>query len=177
MNQRLKGRRIAALAADGFVKVELVVPMKALKAAGAEVDVISLRDGKIRGVNLHEPTRQQRSALFGRYQHPLLKTLEPLADFSGHLRHAIDDLAARDGDGQLRRDGEATEFAVRRGGDRRRLLGFGVGDAGGDALDVTGDVAAFHRQRAAVARHCANGVFSDLLDPLRSHRRACSRIR
>jgi protease I len=55
MDQRLKGRRIAALAADGFEKVELVVPMKALKAAGAEVDVISLREGNIRGVNLHEP--------------------------------------------------------------------------------------------------------------------------
>lgn len=55
MDQRLKGRRIAALAADGFEKVELVVPMKALRAAGADVDVISLRHGSIRGVNLHEP--------------------------------------------------------------------------------------------------------------------------
>jgi protease I len=55
MDQRLKGRRIAALAADGFEKVELVVPMKALQAAGAQVDVISLRHGSIRGVNLHEP--------------------------------------------------------------------------------------------------------------------------
>jgi protease I len=55
MDQRLKGRRIAALAADGFEKVELVVPMKALQAAGAMVDVISLRHGSIRGVNLHEP--------------------------------------------------------------------------------------------------------------------------
>src|SRR3954467_12526150 len=55
MDQRLKGRRIAALAADGFEKVELVVPMKALQAAGAHVDVISLRHGHIRGGNLHEP--------------------------------------------------------------------------------------------------------------------------
>jgi protease I len=55
MRQRLKGRRIAALAADGFEKVELAVPMKALQAAGAKVDVISLRHGNIRGVNLHEP--------------------------------------------------------------------------------------------------------------------------
>src|SRR5688572_25296147 len=55
MDQRLTGRRIAALAADGFEKVELVVPMKALRAAGAKVDVISLRHGSIRGVNLHEP--------------------------------------------------------------------------------------------------------------------------
>jgi protease I len=55
MDQRLKGRRIAALAADGFEKVELVIPMKALRAAGADVEVISLRHGSIRGVNLHEP--------------------------------------------------------------------------------------------------------------------------
>jgi hypothetical protein len=55
MNRRLKGRRIAALAADGFEKVELVVPMKALHAAGAKIDMISLRHGNIRGMNLHEP--------------------------------------------------------------------------------------------------------------------------
>jgi protease I len=55
MDQRLKGRRLAALAADGFEKVELVVPMRALQTAGATVDVISLRHGNIRGVNLHEP--------------------------------------------------------------------------------------------------------------------------
>jgi protease I len=60
MDQRLKGRRIAALAADGFEMVELVVPMKALQAAGAKVDVISLRHGKIRGVNLHEPASRVR---------------------------------------------------------------------------------------------------------------------
>jgi protease I len=51
----LKGRRIAVLAADGFEKVELTVPVKALKAAGAHVDIISLRPGRIRGVNLDEP--------------------------------------------------------------------------------------------------------------------------
>ncbi len=55
MKQQLKDRRIAALAADGFEKVELTVPMYALRLAGAEVDVISLRHGRIRGVNLHEP--------------------------------------------------------------------------------------------------------------------------
>jgi protease I len=53
--RRLKGRTIAALAADGFEKVELVVPLRALKAAGAKVDVVSLRRGRIRGVNLHMP--------------------------------------------------------------------------------------------------------------------------
>jgi protease I len=51
----LKGRRIAALVADGYEKVELALPMRALQLVGAKVDVISLRRGRIRGVNLHEP--------------------------------------------------------------------------------------------------------------------------
>jgi protease I len=51
----LKGRKIVALAADGFEKVELVIPLRALKRAGAKVDVVSLRHGRIRGVNLHMP--------------------------------------------------------------------------------------------------------------------------
>lgn len=56
MELQLKGRRIAALAADGFEEVELAVPMGALRLAGAKVDVVSLRHGSIRGVNLHEPS-------------------------------------------------------------------------------------------------------------------------
>lgn len=55
VEHRLKGRRIAVLAADGFERVELTVPVAALRAAGADVDIISLRPGRIRGVNLHEP--------------------------------------------------------------------------------------------------------------------------
>ena len=55
MKRSLKGRRIAILAADGFEKVELTVPEKALRLAGAETEVVSLRHGRIRGVNLHEP--------------------------------------------------------------------------------------------------------------------------
>jgi protease I len=58
--RRLKGRTIAVLAADGFEKVELVVPLRALKAAGAKVDVVSLRRGRIRGVNLHMPASRVR---------------------------------------------------------------------------------------------------------------------
>jgi protease I len=56
----LKGRRIAALATDGFEKVELTVPMRALKRAGADVDVVSIRPGRIRGVNLHMPAKRVR---------------------------------------------------------------------------------------------------------------------
>ncbi len=53
--RQLKGRKIAALAADGFEKVELIIPLRALRLAGAKVDVVSLRHGRIRGVNLHLP--------------------------------------------------------------------------------------------------------------------------
>ncbi len=53
--RKLHSRKIAVLAADGFEKAELSIPVKALRAAGAEVEVISLRHGRIRGVNLHEP--------------------------------------------------------------------------------------------------------------------------
>ena len=60
MTRALNGRRIAVLAADGFEKVELTVPVAALKAAGAEVDIVSLRRGRIRGVNLHEPASRVR---------------------------------------------------------------------------------------------------------------------
>jgi protease I len=42
--------------------VELVAPMLALRAAGAKAEVVSLRRGRIRGVNLHEPARRVRVA-------------------------------------------------------------------------------------------------------------------
>lgn len=56
----LEGRRIAALAADGFEKVELTMPLRALRAAGAKVDVVSLRRGRIRGLNLNLPAKRVR---------------------------------------------------------------------------------------------------------------------
>jgi len=59
-NRPLKGRRIAVLAADGFEKVELTIPVNALRLAGAKIDIISLRHGAIRGVNLHEPASRVR---------------------------------------------------------------------------------------------------------------------
>lgn len=55
MLKKLKQKNVAILVADGFEKIELTAPMKALKAEGAKVEIISLRSGKIRGMNLHEP--------------------------------------------------------------------------------------------------------------------------
>ena len=43
MTRALKNRRVAVLVTDGFEKVELTIPVAALKAAGAEVDIGSLR--------------------------------------------------------------------------------------------------------------------------------------
>ncbi len=56
----LQGRRIAVLAADGFEKVELTVPLRALRAAGAKVEVVALPPGRIRGLNLNLPATRVR---------------------------------------------------------------------------------------------------------------------
>jgi protease I len=53
--KRLEGMKVAVVAADGFEQVELTRPVKALEKEGAIVDVISLKPGKIRGMNLHLP--------------------------------------------------------------------------------------------------------------------------
>lgn len=47
----LSRHRIAILATDGFEELELTEPLRALRAAGAHVDVISLKEGTIRGVH------------------------------------------------------------------------------------------------------------------------------
>lgn len=54
----LEGVRIAVLAADGFEQVELTRPVKALRKAGAEVDIVSLHSGSIRGMNHMAPGRK-----------------------------------------------------------------------------------------------------------------------
>lgn len=51
----LAGKRIAVLAADGFEQAELDTPLAALAACGAEVTLISLRRGRIRGMHMHQP--------------------------------------------------------------------------------------------------------------------------
>jgi protease I len=47
--QSIEGKRIAVLATDGFEQSELEVPVKHLRAAGAEVHVVSLKSGEIMG--------------------------------------------------------------------------------------------------------------------------------
>jgi protease I len=45
----LSSKRVAIVATDGFEQSELVEPKKALEAAGATTEVISLQSGRIRG--------------------------------------------------------------------------------------------------------------------------------
>jgi protease I len=58
--QLLAGKRIAVLAADGFEQDELEKPVAALKTAGAELAVIALRAGRIRGMHVHQSGELQR---------------------------------------------------------------------------------------------------------------------
>ena len=46
--------RVAIIALDGFEEVELTEPMKALKAAGATVQVASVHPGEIQGFKHHD---------------------------------------------------------------------------------------------------------------------------
>ena len=48
-SDKLKGKKIAIVATDGFEQVELTKPKKYLEDEGADVDVISLKSGSIKG--------------------------------------------------------------------------------------------------------------------------------
>jgi protease I len=50
----LTGKRVAILATDMFEQVELVEPRKAVEAAGAEVELVSLETGEIQGFNHYD---------------------------------------------------------------------------------------------------------------------------
>jgi protease I len=52
--KQLAGKRIAVLAADGFEKNELAAPVAALREAGADVVIVGLHAGRIRGMNVHQ---------------------------------------------------------------------------------------------------------------------------
>lgn len=58
MNVDLTGLRVAVLAADGFEQVEVTSPVEALREHGAEVDILSLHPGRIRGVNFLYPGKK-----------------------------------------------------------------------------------------------------------------------
>src|SRR5436190_6190250 len=53
--QKLKGKKVAILAADMFERVELEEPRKALEEAGADVEIVSIDDGEIQGFDHFDP--------------------------------------------------------------------------------------------------------------------------
>ena len=56
MSDELKGKKVAFLATNGFEYSELTQPWDEIKAAGADVELISLESGKIQGESGGEPT-------------------------------------------------------------------------------------------------------------------------
>jgi protease I len=51
----LNGKKVAILAADMFERVELEEPRKALEDAGADVEIVSIHDGEIKGFDHFDP--------------------------------------------------------------------------------------------------------------------------
>jgi protease I len=101
MAQSLNGKTVAVLATDGFEQVELTEPVKALKQAGATVQVVAPKPGEIQGWNHHDkgdtvavdatldatdPGRYDALVLPGGVINPDALRLEPKAiDFVRHF--------------------------------------------------------------------------------------------
>jgi len=51
MARKLDGKKVAILVTDGFEQVEMTKPREALDEAGAEAKIVSLKPGKIQGMN------------------------------------------------------------------------------------------------------------------------------
>lgn len=58
--KKLKGLRVAVLVTNGFEQVELTRPVKKLERLGAEVTMVSLQAGSIRGMNHMLPGKRVR---------------------------------------------------------------------------------------------------------------------
>ncbi|MEN5301128.1 MULTISPECIES: type 1 glutamine amidotransferase domain-containing protein [unclassified Pseudomonas] len=55
MSMQLNGKRVAFLVTDGFEQVELTGPREALEKNGAVVDILSDKEGTVRGWNHDKP--------------------------------------------------------------------------------------------------------------------------
>jgi len=60
MADELKGKRVAILAADMVERVELVEPRKALRDAGADTELVSLKPGEITTFNHFDPAEKEK---------------------------------------------------------------------------------------------------------------------
>jgi protease I len=59
-DQKLKGKRVAIVAADMVERVELIEPRQALRDAGAETELISLKPGEIKTFNHFDPAEAEQ---------------------------------------------------------------------------------------------------------------------
>src|SRR5947208_16084693 len=57
MEHNLQGKRVAILVADGFEQVELTEPREALEDAGAETEVISPCEKRVKSAKHGKPSR------------------------------------------------------------------------------------------------------------------------
>lgn len=55
MSQSLNGKRVAILVTDGFEQIELTGPKQALEQAGATVEILSDKEGQVKGWNHDKP--------------------------------------------------------------------------------------------------------------------------
>jgi protease I len=55
MSNELNGKRIAILVTEGFEQVEMTKPRQALDQAGAQTDLVSLKEGQVQGFHHDKP--------------------------------------------------------------------------------------------------------------------------
>ncbi|PYI91510.1 MAG: protease [Verrucomicrobia bacterium] len=107
---KLDGKKVAILVADGFEQVEMTKPRQALDDAGAETKIVSLKRGKIQGMNhmekgdkfdvdltLDETRPEEFDALMipgGLYNPDAMRSSEEALDFSRHFVNAGKPVAA-----------------------------------------------------------------------------------
>jgi len=107
---KLDGKKVAILVADGFEQVEMTKPRQALDDAGAETKIISLKRGKVQGMNhmekgdkfdvdltLDEARPEEFDALMipgGLYNPDAMRSTEEALDFSRHFFEAGKPVAA-----------------------------------------------------------------------------------
>lgn len=110
MSEELSGKRVAVLATEGVEQSELMEPVKALKAAGAEVEVVSPESKRFQGYKGHEkgemisvdrkldaarPAEYEALVLPGGVMNPdTLRTIPAAIDFVRHFVETHKPIAA-----------------------------------------------------------------------------------
>src|SRR5437763_7661119 len=110
MARKLDGKKVAILVTDGFEQVEMTKPREALDEAGAETKIVSLKSGKIQGMNhadkgdkfdvdltLDEARPEEFDALMipgGLHNPDAMRTKEKALQFARHFFHEGKPVAA-----------------------------------------------------------------------------------